>query len=418
MQFIDEAKIQVRAGKGGDGALSFRREKYIAKGGPDGGDGGDGGDVLLIADAALNTLVDFRHQPRQSAGDGQPGGGRNKTGARGQDRLVRVPLGTTVINLGAPGQQDLANALAEDGRPRSAAVARAGARSAPEVLGDLGAAGQRLLVARGGRRGLGNARFKSATNQAPRKTKPGGLGEVRDLALQLRLLADVGLLGMPNAGKSTLLSVVSAARPKVAGYPFTTLSPNLGTVRAAADASFVMADIPGLISGAAEGAGLGAQFLRHLSRTRLLLHLIDACPADGADPLANAASIEAELRAYSPALAQRPAWLVLSKVDLLDGAGLERLTDRLGKAFPDRRTLAVSALTGFGLKALVDQIAAALAASRELLADDRAERQREEALSRRIIEDVSHSASASRRRGACGRAEAGLGEADLGRSGG
>ena len=382
MQFIDEAKIHVRAGKGGDGALSFRREKYVAKGGPDGGDGGDGGDVLLIADEALNTLVDFRHQPRQLAGDGQPGGSRNKTGARGQDRIVRVPLGTTVINMAplgpnmaspisdtAPtGLQDLGKPLAADGRACSVAVESANSPSASEVLGDLSETGQRLLVARGGRRGLGNARFKSATNQAPRKTTLGGLGEARDLTLQLRLLADVGLLGMPNAGKSTLLSVVSAARPKVAGYPFTTLSPNLGVVRAAADASFVVADVPGLIAGAAQGAGLGVQFLRHLSRTRLLLHLIDAWPADGADPLANAASIEAEVRAYSPALAERPAWLVLNKIDLVDGANLERLIDRLGKAFPDRRVLAVSALTGVGLKALVAEAAAALAETRAPLA--------------------------------------------------
>ena len=363
MQFIDEAKIHVRAGKGGDGALSFRREKYVAKGGPDGGDGGDGGDVLLVADEALNTLVDFRHQPRQLAGDGQPGGGRNKTGAHGQDRVVRVPLGTAVINLAPPGLQDLDKPLAAAGRPCSTAESTS-SQSASEVLGDLSETGQRLLVARGGRRGLGNARFKSATNQAPRKTTLGGLGEARDLTLQLRLLADVGLLGMPNAGKSTLLSVVSAARPKVAGYPFTTLSPNLGVVRAAADASFVVADVPGLIAGAAAGAGLGVQFLRHLSRTRLLLHLLDACPADGADPLANAASIEAELKAYSPALAERPAWLVLNKVDLLDEANLERLIDRLGKAFPERRVLAVSALTGVGLKALVAQAASALAETR------------------------------------------------------
>ena len=355
MQFIDQAKVHVRAGDGGDGALSFRREKYLAKGGPDGGDGGDGGDVLLVADQSLNTLVEFRHQPRQLAGNGQPGGSRNKTGARGCDRLVQVPLGTTVTNLWVPGLWELSDAAAAAKRPPSAAGADADWRPGCELLGDLSKPGERLLVARGGRRGLGNARFKSSTNQAPRKTTNGGLGEARDLDLQLRLLADVGLLGLPNAGKSTLLSRVSAARPKIADYPFTTLSPSLGLVRVAADSSFVMADIPGLIVGAAKGAGLGAQFLRHLSRTRLLLHLVDACPADGSDPAANAGAIAAELQAYSAALAERPTWLVLTKIDLLDEAGVSRLVARLGNAFPERRVLAVSALTGAGLKGLVAQ---------------------------------------------------------------
>ena len=368
MQFIDEAKLHVCAGKGGGGALSFRREKHVAKGGPDGGDGGDGGNVLLLADPALNTLVDFRYQPRHQAGNGQPGGGRNKTGADGRDRLIRVPLGTTVTDL-----------------------------RVAEVLGDLGRPGQRLLVARGGRRGLGNARFKSSTNQAPRKTTLGQPGEERELALQLRLLADVGLLGLPNAGKSTLLAKVSAARPKIAGYPFTTLTPNLGVVRVAAEASFVMADVPGLIAGAAQGAGLGAQFLRHLSRTSLLLHLVDAHPADAADPIVNAAAIEAEVRAYSAALAERPVWLVLTKTDLLHGERVNRLLQRLVDAFPGRRILATSALAGAGLDALTRQVMAALLQTRERLAGDAAARRQEQALAQRILADVSANALAQGR---------------------
>ena len=368
MQFIDEANVQVRAGKGGAGALSFRREKYVAKGGPDGGDGGDGGDVLLIADAALNTLVDFRFQPRYQAGNGQPGAGRNQTGARGADCLIRVPVGTTVADL-----------------------------NMAEVLGDLGQPQKRLLVAKGGRHGFGNARFKSATNRAPRKTTPGNQGEQRDLSLQLRLLADVGLLGLPNVGKSTLLSRVSAARPKIAGYPFTTLTPNLGVVRVAADASFVMADIPGLIAGAAQGAGLGVQFLRHLSRTRLLLHLVDACPVDGSDPAANAVAIEAEVKAYSKALAQRPIWLVLSKIDLLDSAGRKRLLKRMADAHPGRRVLATSALAGTGLDALAKEVMSALIEHQEAKAGDAAFRRREAALAQQILEEVSASALAERR---------------------
>ena len=249
MQFIDEATVYVHAGKGGDGCLSFRREKFVARGGPDGGDGGDGGDVHLVAEAALNTLVDFRYRPRYRAGNGQPGSGRNKTGAHGEDREIKVALGTSVVDA--------------DTR---------------ELLGDLTEPGQRLLVARGGPHGLGNTRFKSSTNRAPRRTTPGAAGDERELSLQLKLLADVGLLGMPNAGKSTLIAATSAARPKIADYPFTTLVPNLGVVRVDEEASFVMADIPGLIAGAASGSGLGAQFLRHLSRTRLLLHLVDAGP--------------------------------------------------------------------------------------------------------------------------------------------
>ena len=369
MQFIDEATVYVHAGKGGDGCLSFRREKSVAKGGPDGGDGGDGGDVLLVADAALNTLVDFRYQPRYRAGNGRPGSGRNKTGPRGEDQEIKVPMGTSVVDA--------------DTR---------------ELLGDLTAPGQRLLVARGGRHGLGNTRFKSSTNWAPRRTTPGTAGDERELSLQLKLLADVGLLGMPNAGKSTLIAAISAARPKIADYPFTTLVPNLGVVRVDEQASFVMADIPGLIAGAAGGTGLGAQFLRHLSRTRLLLHLLDVIPGDGSDPVVNVAAIEAELQAYSPALAKRPIWLVPTKIDLLDGASLNRLLGRLREAFPSREILAVSALANVGLRTLTNRVMAGLATLRELAGADASVQAMEAALDERIQEDVLTSALAHRER--------------------
>ena len=367
MQFIDEATVYVHAGKGGDGCLSFRREKFVARGGPDGGDGGDGGDVVLVADAALNTLVDFRYQPRYRAGNGQPGSGRNKTGAHGENREVRVPLGTSVVD---------ADTL--------------------ELLGDLTEPGQRLLVARGGQHGLGNTRFKSSTNRAPRRTTPGAAGDERELALQLKLLADVGLLGMPNAGKSTLIAAVSAARPKIADYPFTTLVPNLGVVRVDEEASFVMADIPGLIAGAAGGSGLGVQFLRHLSRTRLLLHLVDVLPADGSDPVANATAIEAELAAYSPALASRPIWLVPTKIDLVDRESLDEFLERLRGAFPSRRILPVSALARIGLEPLNNSVMAGVNELNDLAATDDAVRVREQALSERIHEDVLTNALAAR----------------------
>lgn len=290
MKFIDEASIEVRAGDGGNGCVSFRREKYIPHGGPDGGDGGDGGSVILQADGSVNTLVDFRHSRKFIATRGENGRGRNCTGKSGEDLVVKVPVGTLVHE-------------ADTG----------------ELIGDLVRSGQRLVVARGGFHGLGNVRFKSSINRAPRQSKPGTPGEVRHLQLELKLLADVGLLGLPNAGKSTLIRAVSAARPKVADYPFTTLYPNLGVVRAAAHRSFVMADVPGLIEGAAEGAGLGVQFLKHLSRTRLLLHLVDMGPLG--DPVADVAAIAAELERFSPDLAARERWLVLNKIDLLPHTG-------------------------------------------------------------------------------------------------
>ena len=286
MKFIDEAIIEIRAGDGGNGCVSFRREKYIPRGGPDGGDGGDGGSVYLEADSGINTLVDFRHARKFIAGRGGNGTGRNCTGKSGEDLVVKVPVGTMIHDD-------------ETG----------------ELMGDLVRDGQRMLVARGGFHGLGNARYKSSTNRTPRQSKPGTPGEKRQLHLEMKLLADVGLLGMPNAGKSTLISAVSSARPRIADYPFTTVHPNLGVVSASPHRSFVMADIPGLIAGAAEGAGLGIQFLKHLSRTQLLLHLLDMGP--DCDPVADATTISNELQQYDAALAGRDRWLVLNKTDLI-----------------------------------------------------------------------------------------------------
>ncbi|MAM71682.1 MAG: GTPase ObgE [Gammaproteobacteria bacterium] len=288
MKFVDEAEIFVEAGKGGNGCMSFLREKFIEKGGPDGGDGGHGGSLYLVADSALNTLVDFRYQPRYQAKSGEPGSGRNCSGAAGEDLEIRVPVGTSVL-----------------------------VADTDELIGDLLESGQRLLVARGGKKGLGNARFKSSINRAPRKTTNGTPGESRRLFLQLKVLADVGLLGLPNAGKSTLIRAVSAAKPKVADYPFTTLIPNLGVVRVSSERSFVMADIPGLIPGAADGAGLGIRFLKHLSRSRVLLHLVDIAPYDGSDPAQSVRDIIDELEKFSATLAGKERWLVLNKTDLL-----------------------------------------------------------------------------------------------------
>jgi GTPase len=367
MQFIDEASIRVEAGKGGNGCLSFRREKYVPRGGPDGGDGGDGGDVVLVGDGALNTLVDFRFQPLYRAEHGHPGSGGNRTGAHGGECRVRVPVGTTVID-----EETL------------------------ETLGDVLKDGQELCVARGGRRGLGNTRFKSSTNRAPRRTTPGEPGEVRLLRLQLKLIADVGLLGMPNAGKSTLISRVSAARPKIADYPFTTLVPNLGVVKLDGDASLVMADIPGLIAGAAQGAGLGVQFLRHVARTRILLHLVEALPADGSDPVTNARLIDGELSAYSAALARRPLWLALTKVDLVDEAGRARLLERLTEAFPDRPLFAISAHSGFGVSELIGALLDAVTEHRRRMREDAEAAAEEAELEARIAEDVLQSALARR----------------------
>lgn len=331
MKFVDEVRIRVEAGRGGNGCLSFRREKYIPKGGPDGGNGGRGGDVLFVADEGLNTLVDFRYKRHFRAASGEHGRGSDCTGARGKDLLVRVPVGTVVFE-------------ADTG----------------EQIGELVEDGEKLLVARGGERGLGNAHFKSSTNRAPRKTTAGKPGESRNLRLELKLLADVGLVGLPNAGKSTFVRAVSAARPKVADYPFTTLYPNLGVVRTGQGRSFVVADIPGLIEGAAEGAGLGIQFLRHLSRTRLLLHLIDVAPAeDTGDAVADARAVVRELEKYDEALARRERWLVINKIDLLEksrrAARCKALVEALQWRAPVFR---ISAATGEGCEALCRQIAA------------------------------------------------------------
>lgn len=329
MQFVDEVAVSVTAGKGGPGILSFRRERSVARGGPDGGNGGDGGDVVLVANEALNTLVDFRFQPRYRAENGRPGGSRNKTGASGQPLTLRVPAGTTVID--------------ED---------------TLEVIGDLPRAGTSMVVARGGRRGFGNAHFKSSTDRAPRRTTPGEAGETRALRLQLQVIADIGLLGLPNAGKSTFIARVSSSKPKIADYPFTTLVPNLGVVRVDTDTSFVVADIPGLVPGAAMGAGLGTRFLRHLTRTRILLHIVDVAPPDGSDPLHNIDAIERELLAYSPAFAERPIWMAPNKMDLTTDT---RVVDAIRARYPHREVYPVSAATGDGVPAIVRALAAGLA---------------------------------------------------------
>ena len=298
MKFVDEAVIEVHAGKGGNGCVSFRREKYIPLGGPDGGDGGDGGSVILEGSASLNTMVDYRFTRKFRAPNGESGRGRNCTGKAGEDIVLPVPLGTTIID-----------------------------EETEEVLGDIQAAGDRLVVAQGCFHGIGNTRYKSSINRAPRQFSEGTLGESRTLKLELKVLADVGLLGLPNAGKSTLIRAISAARPKVADYPFTTLVPNLGVVKVDAYRSFVVADIPGLIEGASDGAGLGIRFLKHLTRNRILLHLVDVAPFDESDPAEQALSIVRELERFSPTLAARPRWLVLNKIDLVDDETLaERRT--------------------------------------------------------------------------------------------
>lgn len=288
MKFVDEALIKIEAGKGGNGCLSFRREKFIPLGGPDGGDGGDGGSVYLEANSDLNTLVDFRFQRNYKAQNGQGGMGGNCTGKKGEDLIIQVPVGTMIYDV-----------------------------DSNELLGDIRHAGERLLIAQGGFHGLGNTRYKSSVNRAPRQTSPGTPGEERHVRLELRVLADVGLLGLPNAGKSTLIRAVSSAKPKVADYPFTTLHPNLGVVSVAAHKSFVMADIPGLIEGAASGAGLGHRFLKHLSRTCILLHVIDVAPLDNSDPVESAKAILHELEEYDPELINKPRWLVLNKIDMI-----------------------------------------------------------------------------------------------------
>jgi GTP-binding protein len=330
MKFIDEAKIQVHAGKGGDGSAAFRREKSVPRGGPSGGDGGRGGNVWAVANRNINTLVDYRFARIHRAEHGEPGRGADKYGHGGGDIELRMPVGTLVKD-------------AEDGA----------------LLADLAKDGQRALLARGGRGGLGNLHFKSSTNRAPRQFTRGEPGESRELALELRVLADVGLLGLPNAGKSTFIRAVSAARPKVADYPFTTLNPSLGVVRVANDASFVVADIPGLIEGAAEGAGLGHQFLRHLSRTRLLLHLVDLAPPEtDADPARDARALANELKKFDQALFDKARWLVFNKADLLsDPAEAEARARKIVRALRWKgRWYLISAINGKGCRELSAQV--------------------------------------------------------------
>ena len=333
MKFVDEARARVQAGNGGRGSTSFRREKFVPFGGPDGGDGGNGGSVYLRAASGINTLADFRIARTYRAASGEPGGANDCTGRSGGDLYVAVPLGTVV----------------RDADTR-------------EQLGDLTRDGQVLLVARGGKGGWGNQRFKSSTNRSPRQFGPGLPGEKRSLEFELRVIADVGLLGLPNAGKSTLIRAVSAARPKVADYPFTTLHPNLGVVAVGEHRSFVMADIPGLIAGAAQGAGLGIRFLRHLQRTRLLLHLVDIAPADpAADPVRDARAIVRELKEFSRELAAKPRWLVLNKRDLMPPAEAEKRAREIVRRLRYRGPhFLISGATGQGTKALCEAVMKAL----------------------------------------------------------
>lgn len=358
MRFVDEAVIKVEAGTGGNGCMSFRREKFIPFGGPDGGDGGHGGSVFIEADPNANTLVDYRYTRQFRAVRGQSGMGANCTGKSGDDVVLYLPVGTTILD-----------------------------EATDEVMGDLVEPYQRLMVVKGGRGGMGNINFKSSTNRSPRKITNGEPGEVRQLRLELKVLADVGLLGLPNAGKSTFIRAVSAAKPKVADYPFTTLVPNLGVVDVDRYRSFVMADIPGLIEGASEGAGLGIRFLKHLARTRFLLHLVDVAPYDNSDPVENVRAIAAELERYSPTLATLPRWLVLNKIDLVPADLLEELcadiVTRLGWTGPVFRT---SGLTGENAKGVCYKLMDAIDEQRTLEAEN-PELAEKEAAKRRKLEE-------------------------------
>jgi GTP-binding protein len=349
MKFFDEATIEVVAGDGGNGVASFRREKYVPRGGPDGGDGGDGGSIFAIADRNVNTLIDYRYARLHRAQRGENGRGADQYGKGAPDIVLRMPVGTLISD-------------ADSG----------------ERIADLAANGQRALLAQGGKGGLGNLHFKSSTNRAPRQCTPGTAGERRRLQLELRVLADVGLLGLPNAGKSTFIRAVSAARPKVADYPFTTLAPNLGVVRTDANRSFVVADIPGLIEGAADGAGLGHRFLRHLQRTRLLLHIVDLAPFDpDADPVRDARAIVNELKRYDPALHAKPRWLVLNKLDLVPADEREARVKAFLRAYRWKGPVfGVAAINGEGCRHVVYAIQDWLDAhpKPERAADETAER--------------------------------------------
>jgi len=343
MKFVDEVIIDVAAGHGGAGCVSFRREKFIPYGGPNGGDGGRGGSIYALADRNLNTLIDYRYARRHQARSGEPGRGSDQFGAAGDDVVLRLPVGTIVIDI-----------------------------DSGEVIAELLSPDQKVVLARGGDGGFGNLHYKTSTNRTPRQKTPGWPGQARRLRLELRLLADVGLLGMPNAGKSTLITAISNARPKIADYPFTTLYPHLGVVRAGPERSFVVADIPGLIEGAAEGAGLGHQFLRHLQRTRLLLHVVDLAPFDeeGVDPVAQARAIVAELTKYDPALHAKPRWLVLNKMDMIAPDQREaRVKDFVRRMRWKGRVFAISALTRDGLDALVQAAYEQVAAARRVMSE-------------------------------------------------
>jgi GTP-binding protein len=346
MKFVDEASIHITAGKGGDGSASFRREKYIQFGGPDGGDGGQGGSVYLEGDSGLNTLVDFRHRRIYKAQNGVQGRGQEMYGKKGDDIYIRVPLGTVVID-------ELSGV----------------------ALGDVTEHGQHLLVARGGRGGLGNVHFKSSTNRAPRKFTRGEAGEDIQLHLEMKVLADIGLLGFPNAGKSTLISTVSAARPKVADYPFTTLYPNLGVVRIGMDSSFVIADIPGLIEGAAEGAGLGVQFLKHLQRTRLLLHLVDIAPMDEMPAEDAVRKLEQELFNFDSSLGEKPRWLIFTKTDVLEQVEAERVAARVVEELNwTAPWFMISSVTRSGTNELMQSIGRMLDEMKELESEQQKQR--------------------------------------------
>ncbi|WP_295467915.1 Obg family GTPase CgtA [uncultured Pseudomonas sp.] len=360
MKFVDEVSIHVKAGDGGNGMMSFRREKFIEKGGPNGGDGGDGGSIWLEADINLNTLVDYRYTRRFTAQNGEKGGSTECTGAKGEDLVLPVPVGTTVIDA-----------------------------ATQEIIGDLTQPGQRIRVVQGGWHGLGNTRFKSSTNRAPRQTTPGKPGEERDLKLELKVLADIGLLGLPNAGKSTFIRAVSAAKPKVADYPFTTLVPNLGVVSVGRFKSFVVADIPGLIEGASEGAGLGIRFLKHLARTRLLLHLVDMAPLDESDPAEAAETIINELTKFSPALGERDRWLVLNKADqLLDEERDERLKAVVERLDWQGPVFVISALEREGTEQLCQAIMQYLDERSLRIAEDPAYAEALEELDQRIEDEA------------------------------
>jgi GTP-binding protein len=330
MNFVDEVEITVTGGKGGNGCLSFRREKYIPKGGPDGGDGGQGGSVYIQSSETLNTLIDFRYKKKFNAANGKDGAGKNRFGPAGSDLVILVPVGTTVINV-----------------------------STNEIIFDFTEKDQKVIVARGGKGGLGNARFKSSTNQAPRMTIPGELGDERQIKLELRSIADVGLVGLPNAGKSTLISNVSEAKPKIADYPFTTLSPVLGVVKVDVDQSFVIADIPGLIEGAADGVGLGISFLKHIERTKLLLHVIDLSPIlENEDLTQSFYSIKQELEKYGPSVSEKPRWIVLNKSDLFPSDSISKIVQEfINQINWDTNYYVVSSVTGEGTKELIGDLA-------------------------------------------------------------